>query len=58
MSTKPFKLTLTQLDIASYHAQYREYLAQDIHSQLAEVESVITGTNGNHTKKIKVLEVV
>ena len=54
---RPIKLTITKQDKDLYCKLYVDYLCQQIHDKLESVESMVTGCNGNHSKRIKVREI-
>lgn len=55
---QPIKLTITNQDKDLYAKLYAEYLSQLVHDKLESIESVITGCNGNHSKRTKVREIL
>ena len=55
---QPIKLTITKQDKDLYAKLYMSYLSEQIHDKLESVESTITGCNGNHSKRIKVREIL
>ena len=55
---QPIRLTITNQDKDAYAKLYTNYLSEQTHDKLESIESVITGCNGNHTKQIKVREIL
>ena len=56
-SKQPIKLTITNQDKDLYAKLYMKYLSEQIHDKLESIESMVTGCNGNHSKRIKVREI-